>query len=1267
MDALASVKAPTQEYREVAKQIADTEKKQAALNDRMTKFLELGGKTNSKQYKSMQYDAAELENTIAYAKGELQDLVDTGKAFTLGNSTAEFNDLSRQLSEEQARLNELTAQYQNAQNNLSAARQAQESAENFRRMGAAADKAFSTTKKGAISAEKALGVLLAGVKKITAFAGKAVLGLSGLKGISKTSEGAIGHLGKRMFSLAKTVFVFGILRRALTAFKDGVQEGFGTYLNYDSSLKAAIAGLRVQLNALKGSLASAFAPIISVIVPYLSTLISWVTTAANAVAAFIATLMGKSSYKKAVANVGAVGAAADDTAGSLNDATKAAEELEKALGHYDELNVIEQPNSSGGGSSGGGGGSGGSAGDITYEDVEIASAISDFAEKVKEAWENSDFTEIGEIIGQKLEDALESIPWDGIQATAQKIGKSVATLINGFVETSGLGDMVGKTVAEGINTGLLGVESFTGNLHFASVGQFIADGINSALDSLEWSSLTTIAENIGGGLADALNSIMTVETFSNIGQSFANAINSVISGAYTFVTTGQWSDWGTAIASSVNDFFSTFDWKKAGLTFSDAANGILNTLVTAVKGISWDSVGTGIAEALKTVEWESILKSAADLIGSIFSGLLDFAGAVVTRLGGAEWSNYILDVKEATDELERANQEIQNRIDKAAEWKDAGAEYDYAKELIDQYFDLAEKESLSNEEKEQMKDLAGELVGTIPQLQQYYNSETGLLDTTRQSVDNLIESLKTKARTEAAQDALKELYSAQMDAKDAMDQCDQTAKELAEQHDLLAAEYEKATAEVKKYTDAGDYETQASQQASQQASYYKTELEKLEAQQAANTEAMENATENYNAAGKEIDKITDYVAEYSSEVNSASGKTDELTKKLQNLSKESQITINASLNGFDVTTEQKLAVIAEVTGTDYSKLPVSEKYINDMYANITKAYPQSGVSINAPAFASSLSNNGKTLYAPMNASYLGNNGKTLYTPMNASYLGNNGKTVTAPVKASKVSSNGKTLSVPIKATKISNTKTVGARIRITGQSNTPTVKVKAQVTRVAGNRISGYTMSTGGVYSNNVWKTLPQKAAGGIFQSNFWKSIPKYATGGSPHGTMFVAGEAGPEVVGHVGGRTEVLNKSQIASAIASAISGVMNTALKDLGTAVLSHMTECTNMVIANMGSIMDAIYSAANISTVQRVQFAGIPNNHVTDTNRTNAVYNAGYSGGTEIDYAKLAGAVANRISGNIEIPINMTLDGNVVYRDMVRIDRATVKQTGKSGFGG
>ena len=64
------------------------------------------------------------------------------------------------------------------------------------------------------------------------------------------------------------------------------------------------------------------------------------------------------------------------------------------------------------------------------------------------------------------------------------------------------------------------------------------------------------------------------------------------------------------------------------------------------------------------------------------------------------------------------------------------------------------------------------------------------------------------------------------------------------------------------------------------------------------------------------------------------------------------------------------------------------------------------------------------------------------------------------------------------------------------------------------------------------------RANGGIYSNGSWKNIPQYANGGVPfHGTIFVAGETGVEIVGHINGKTEVLNQFQIASAIYSAMS----------------------------------------------------------------------------------------------------------------------------------
>ena len=62
-------------------------------------------------------------------------------------------------------------------------------------------------------------------------------------------------------------------------------------------------------------------------------------------------------------------------------------------------------------------------------------------------------------------------------------------------------------------------------------------------------------------------------------------------------------------------------------------------------------------------------------------------------------------------------------------------------------------------------------------------------------------------------------------------------------------------------------------------------------------------------------------------------------------------------------------------------------------------------------------------------------------------------------------------------------------------------------------------------------------ANGGVITPSMWKAMPKYASGTrKPHGSMFVAGESGAELVGHVNGTTEVLNRFQLASVMQSAI-----------------------------------------------------------------------------------------------------------------------------------
>ena len=75
-----------------------------------------------------------------------------------------------------------------------------------------------------------------------------------------------------------------------------------------------------------------------------------------------------------------------------------------------------------------------------------------------------------------------------------------------------------------------------------------------------------------------------------------------------------------------------------------------------------------------------------------------------------------------------------------------------------------------------------------------------------------------------------------------------------------------------------------------------------------------------------------------------------------------------------------------------------------------------------------------------------------------------------------------------------------------------------------------------------------KKADGGVFSGGSWKPIKKYAVGGIPNmGQMFVAREAGPELVGTLGGHTAVMNNDQIVSSVSVGVAQAVKEVIQPL------------------------------------------------------------------------------------------------------------------------
>lgn len=64
------------------------------------------------------------------------------------------------------------------------------------------------------------------------------------------------------------------------------------------------------------------------------------------------------------------------------------------------------------------------------------------------------------------------------------------------------------------------------------------------------------------------------------------------------------------------------------------------------------------------------------------------------------------------------------------------------------------------------------------------------------------------------------------------------------------------------------------------------------------------------------------------------------------------------------------------------------------------------------------------------------------------------------------------------------------------------------------------------------------KATGGVYKNGQWYPVTQFAAGGLPgnSGQMFIAREAGPELVGTIGGNTAVMNNDQIVASVSAGV-----------------------------------------------------------------------------------------------------------------------------------
>lgn len=417
--------------------------------------------------------------------------------------------------------------------------------------------------------------------------------------------------------------VFGMISKV----NSRIMTGINNLAQYSSATNASISSMMSALTQLQNSLATAFAPILSVVAPILTAFMNMLSKAITYVGMFIAALTGQKSFTRAKAVQEDYAASLNKTSSGANKAAKATKnnakatkkankEIQTYLSGLDEVRQYQKekdndaPSSStpsAGGGGGGGGYTGPSIGDM-FEKVPIESSIADIAKKIKDLIKKEDWEGLGAYIASGINKGLQKI-YDAINWN--NVGPKITYFVNAFTRTFNSlvdhidWDLMGRTVGAGINT--------------------IVNTLNLLIEGIDW-------KNLGAKIGVGINGMFNEVDWSNVGRLFANRINipfQMLAGA---VSTLKWDTIGKSIGHGLNGAIAQLDVNSIGTSLSGLALGILTILDNALTTTDWSQLGVKLATLLTSIDWVGIFVSAISVAGKAITALTQLGVSFMDNL-----------------------------------------------------------------------------------------------------------------------------------------------------------------------------------------------------------------------------------------------------------------------------------------------------------------------------------------------------------------------------------------------------------------------------------------------------------------------------------------------------------------------------------------------------------------------------------------------------------------------------------------------------------
>lgn len=573
LEQLGKARLPTEDYHWLQTEIAKAEKELDKLLNKEAMYEDMDVNKSSQKWKTLQYNIEQTKQKLEEYKADAAQMENDGSAYASGADSAEYKQLSESLDSVKSKLESMVQRVERGTSALA-------------RFGSMAGKTVVGGLKGMVSM---LGKGAAAMLRLS---------LRAKKTHSSFNSG-IGTLLRYGLGVRSLFALMNKLRSALV-------DGYKNLARYSSRTNAAISSLMSALTRLKNSFAAAFDPILRAAAPALVTLINLISNAVSKIGMLTAALTGAKTYTKATT-------IQEDYAKSLDKTSQSAKKAKAALASFDELNILDDNSSD----------STKDDGSVDpskmFEQVPIDSAVLDFADKLKKAFEEADWKGLGTLLGDKINELVDSVDW------------------------SGWGTKIGKGMNAAIQTLYYTVDT----VNWVNIGKHLAEAVNGIINEVDWdifgrllAKKFTVALDVAGGFLKELDWTAVLQAFTSGFSGFYNELQE-------WLESKDWHRIGEIITAKLSDALRNGNVEGAVKSFFDAFTEAINSLADLMDGIDFYQVAKDLVEmlirAVSGVSWDELTEALGRLIG-------ESVDAVIQILAGslADVGNYF---KEKTQEV----------------------------------------------------------------------------------------------------------------------------------------------------------------------------------------------------------------------------------------------------------------------------------------------------------------------------------------------------------------------------------------------------------------------------------------------------------------------------------------------------------------------------------------------------------------------------------------------------------------------------------------